>query len=182
MPDITFEGQRDLHRLASTYRAALADFDTLTLVPDRWLHLTTQGLGFTDEVPRSAVDAIVREVAASLAEAPAVTVTFGDIVVADEAIAMPAVPPEPIRLLRDAIRASIAAVMGETPEGAERFRPHATVAYFHTGGPAEPYIAAVKAVDAVPVTVTIRHTDLIQIHRDHRMYEWKLLESVQLDG
>ncbi|MFD5815622.1 hypothetical protein [Streptomyces sp. NPDC127038] len=38
---LTFEGQDDVHRLAAEYRAALAPLgDSVTLIPDRWLHLT----------------------------------------------------------------------------------------------------------------------------------------------
>jgi hypothetical protein len=46
---VTFEGQTDLHRLVRAYQARL-DLPGLDLVPVAWLHLTMQGVGFTDEV------------------------------------------------------------------------------------------------------------------------------------
>ncbi|MGH3921873.1 MAG: 2'-5' RNA ligase family protein, partial [Pseudonocardiaceae bacterium] len=51
---LTFQDQEDVHRLARVYQHRL-DAPNLDLVPLRWLHLTTQGVGFTDEV--SADDA-----------------------------------------------------------------------------------------------------------------------------
>jgi 2'-5' RNA ligase len=177
---VTFEGQHDLYRLAATYRETLGGFETLTLVPDRWPHLTLQGLGFTDELPRAAVDDITAETTNRLAELSAVDVAFGEIVVASEAIAMPALPPEPIRLIRATIRSAIETVLQEIPEDPQRFRPHVSVAYIREVGQADPYVAAVQAVDADPAQVRIRGVDLIEMHRDHRMYEWESLASIGL--
>jgi 2'-5' RNA ligase len=177
---ITFDGQPDLYRLAATYRDALAGLPALTVVPDRWLHLTVQGLGFTDELSRSTVDAIASEAAARLAEVPPVAVRFAEIVVADEAIALPAMPAEPIRRIRDTSRAAIASVMQEVPEDPQRFRPHVTLAYLTADGSSDPYVTAVRAVNAEPAPVTVGHLDLIEMHRDHRMYEWNVLASIKL--
>lgn len=46
----TFEHQPAVQQLAAAARERLEGFPALDLVPPRWLHLTTQGVGFTDEV------------------------------------------------------------------------------------------------------------------------------------
>jgi hypothetical protein len=55
---VTFNDQPAVHQLAADYAPVLNDLPTLDPVPVRWLHLTMQGIGFTDEVDRADVDAI----------------------------------------------------------------------------------------------------------------------------
>lgn len=38
--------------------------------------------------------------------------------------------------------------------------------------PPTPILEALSRIDPVPVTVTLRHVDLLEFHRDPRMYEW----------
>jgi len=56
---ITFAGQTDLHRLVSEYQEALRPLSQVDLVPLEWLHLTMQGVAFTDEVSTADVDRII---------------------------------------------------------------------------------------------------------------------------
>ncbi len=55
---ITLANQPDLHAAVRECQARLDGLPGLDLVPTPWLHLTTQGIGFTDEVP----DADVRDI------------------------------------------------------------------------------------------------------------------------
>jgi hypothetical protein len=66
-----------VHRLAADYAPVLNDLPTLDPIPIRWLHLTLQGIGFTDELDRADVDAIAdatRDRCATLAPS---TITLG---------------------------------------------------------------------------------------------------------
>jgi 2'-5' RNA ligase len=179
---ITFDGNSDLQQLVGAYRDALADIPTVTLIPDRWIHLTMQGIGFADEVPTVDVQRIAQRASKELLRIPPFDVSFGDIVVADEAIALPAEPAEPVRDLRNATRRAIAAVLGEdqVAEDPQRFRPHVSVAYITADGPANTYIDAVKAAQPDAVRVRIEHVDLIEMHRDNRMYEWTTVAALPL--
>jgi 2'-5' RNA ligase len=179
---ITFDNQPELYRLAQTYRETLAHLSSLTMVPDRWLHLTMQGIGFADEIPDGATAGITDEAQAALTSIPAFTVEFGEIVVANEALALPAQPPDQIRNLRTATRTAIGNVLGHAhiPENANRYRPHVTIAYTTTEAPSAPYLAAVKSVRVPPARVRITHVDLIELHRDHRMYEWSTIARLRL--
>jgi 2'-5' RNA ligase len=171
---ITLADQPELHRLADAYRASLTHEPALTLIPNEWLHLTMQGLGFTNEVSTEAVHRVAEQARRVLADCPAVEVEFRSAVVGDEAIALPAEPAGPVQQLRAAVHAAIGRVLGVdlVPEDPHRYRPHASVAYITASRSAEPYVQAVTAVDPAPARVRISHVDLIEMHRDHRMYEW----------
>lgn len=176
---VTFDDQPDVQRLAGAYRHALSDFNTLTFVPDRWLHMTMQGIGFTEEISQPAVDAIASEAASRLADIPPAEASFVDIVVADEAIAMTIEPEDPIRKVRSASRSAISSVLGDVSEDEQRFRPHVSVAYVAADGAADPYVSAVRDVAPQAARVVVGHLDLIEIHRDNRMYEWQMLRRLK---
>ncbi|MCX4471947.1 hypothetical protein C5N14_26210 [Micromonospora sp. MW-13] len=179
---ITFEYQQQLCDTATAYRTALAGMPSLTLIPDRWLHLTMQGVGFADELALDVVQDIADEARSLLAALPAFQVEFGPIVVADEAILMPAEPAERIHGLRHLTRQAIGRVLGpdEVGEDPDRFRPHVSVAYLTAGGPALPYIEATSRAEIQPTHVAIRQVDLIEMHRDHQMYEWRTVAALPL--
>ncbi len=65
---------------------------------------------------------------------------------------------------------------------ANRYRPHASIGYIAATGPAAPYIDAVTAVHVKPIRTSINHVALIEMHRDHRMYEWQTVTSLALRG
>ncbi|WP_320064270.1 2'-5' RNA ligase family protein [Micromonospora sp. RTGN7] len=179
---ITFEDQHQLYDTATAYRTALAEMPSLTLIPDRWLHLTMQGVGFADELAQDVVQDVADEARSLLAAVPAIQVEFGPVVVAEEAIVMPAVPAEPIHELRHLTRQAIGRVLGtdKVGEDPDRFRPHVSIAYTTAGGPAEPYVEATSRANIRPARVAIRHLDLIEMHRDQQMYEWRTVAALPL--
>ncbi|MGV9934058.1 2'-5' RNA ligase family protein [Streptomyces olivaceoviridis] len=178
---LTFRGQPDVHQLAAAHRAALAPLrDDLTLIPDQWLHLTTQGIGFIDEVSEDDVQAIVAAAHTRLAAVPAFDIELGPAVVDPEAVLLPANPAEPVQRLRAAIRTAIGDVLHEVPEAADGFRPHVSVAYSAVNGTAEHVTEALAPLGASTATAHIAAADLIVIHRDKRMYEWETYASVPL--
>ncbi|MDW3845695.1 2'-5' RNA ligase family protein [Micromonospora sp. BRA006-A] len=179
---ITFESQPALHDVAGAYRTALAEMPSLTLIPDQWLHLTMQGIGFTDEIQPAALSQLAEEARNLLAAVPAFEVEFGSVIVADEAIVMPANPPEPVQELRQLTRTALGRVFGEeqVPESADKFRPHVSVAYLTADGSSAPYIEAVNRAKVEQARVTITHVDLIEMHRDQQMYEWRTVEALPL--
>jgi 2'-5' RNA ligase len=179
---ITFDGADQLHAVAARYRAALTDLPGVTLVPDRWLHLTMQGVGFTDEVTDDDLAAIIEKAGTRLATVEPVTVQLGPAVVGDEAVALPAQPDSDVRAIRAAVRAGIADVWGadRVPEEADRYRPHASVAYLGEEGRAAPYVDAVAHVRDGSARTPIRAVSLIRLNRDRQMYEWDTLATVPL--
>ncbi|WP_329014977.1 2'-5' RNA ligase family protein [Micromonospora rifamycinica] len=181
---VTFENQPELYRLADSYRSALSAAPALTLIPDRWLHLTMQGIGFTDEVADETLAAIVDEARGQFAHLSPIDVQFSEVVVADEAIVMPATPAAAVNRLRTTTRAALGQVLGDAnvPEDPHRFRPHVSVAYLTTDGPAKPYLRAVAATEPAPATIRVAHVEVIEMHRDREMYEWSLVARLPLQG
>lgn len=176
---LTFEHAADVHRLADAYRAALADVPGLDLVPDRWLHLTMQGLGFVGEVGRGDVDAIVSAAGKRLATVEPFDLTLTRPVVTPEAIRWDPPGAGPARV-RDEVRAAIAEVWPLVPEPAEGFGAHVTIAYSGSDGPADPVHAALDRVDAEPASARVASAELIVLGRDRRMYEWETYARVPL--
>jgi 2'-5' RNA ligase len=178
---LTFEGQDDVHRLASEYRKALAPLgDILTPIPDRWLHLTMQGIGFVGDVEEEDIRKVAEAARVRLAAVPAFDVEIGPAVLDPEAVLLHCHPDGPVRAVRDAIRRAIGDVLGEVPERAEGFTPHVSVAYSASDGPAEPIARVLSGLDLRPARARISGAELIVIHRDNHMYEWKSFAKVPL--
>ncbi|WP_030184201.1 2'-5' RNA ligase family protein [Streptomyces sp. NRRL S-813] len=178
---MTFDGQEEVQRLAAEYRTVLAPVgDSLTLIPNQWLHLTMQGIGFVGEVKEQDVHAIVDAARPRLAAIPAFEARIGPAVVDPEAILLPVQPDDAVRAVRDAIREAIESVLGDVPEKADGFRPHVSVAYSAGDGPANPIAQALAGVRVAPAQVRISNADLIVIHRDNQMYEWETFATVPL--
>lgn len=176
---IVFDGQAELHRLAAEYRTALAPLPGLDLIPDQWLHLTMQGLGFIDEVDEGDVDAIAERAAVRLTAVEPFDLEFTRPVITPEAVLW-AVDPAGPTAVRDAIRAAIGDVWTEVPEKAEGFRAHVSIAYSNATGPAVPIQAALDSVHTEPGTVRVNAAELIVLGRDRRMYEWETAATVRL--
>jgi 2'-5' RNA ligase len=92
---LTFDGQRQLHQLVASYQDALSTVAGLDLIPLEWLHLTMQGVGFTDEVSPDDAHAIAEAAAAKLAALPPVELTFQRPVIWPEANARDRPPVRP---------------------------------------------------------------------------------------
>ncbi|MCC2278020.1 2'-5' RNA ligase family protein [Streptomyces sp. ET3-23] len=176
----TFQGAAEVHRLAETYRKGLAEVQGLDLVPDRWLHLTMQGLGFVDEVPEKEARAIVDAATARLRAVPAFHLLLDRPDITPEAIRWEASPSRQPADVRTAIRAAIADVWPQVPETAHGFAPHVSIAYSNSRGPVAPVAEALGRVEAEPARAHIDSVELIVLNRDHRMYEWERFAKVPL--
>jgi len=175
----TFDGQQAVHDLAAAYQERLAALPALDLVPARWLHLTTQGVGFTDEVTDDEVTALVTDATERLKGISQQRVVLGPARVTPEAILLDVTPASGLDTIRTRIREAIASVLGpgrlmETSD----WTAHVTVAYSNGTGPAAPYSAA---LDGGPTAESvIREVQLIVLNRDQRMYEWTTRAAVPL--
>jgi hypothetical protein len=175
----TFAADPAVQGLAAEARERLVGVPYLDLIPGQWLHLTMQGVGFTDEVSNADLKAISAAVAPRLAQVQPVTVTLGPPVAAGEGVTCWASPPRALDPVRDAVRAGIADVWGNgrVPESAD-WSAHVSVAYASADGPGRPIGEALSGVGAVETAV--RAVDLIRLGRDRRMYEWETIASLPL--
>lgn len=179
----TFDDQPQLHELVSAYHAALNPFPGLDLIPERWLHLTTQGIGFTDEVDVAEIADIADAARKRLANQRPAFLTAGPAIVDPEAIMFEVAPANALAPVRAAIRAAISDVRGagNVPESDE-WTPHISIAYSNGDGVASPYIAAVESVPNPPVTLTVSRVNLIELSRDTRLYQWTTKAEVPFSG
>jgi 2'-5' RNA ligase len=180
---LTFERSPDVHRLTAEYEEAL-DVPGLDVIPPRWLHLTMQGIGFTDEVSPQDAGAITESARDRLAELAPFDATLGPAVIDPEVVRLRVTPAEPVARVRAAIRAAIADVWGpdRVPENEAGFTPHVSLAYSSADGPAEPIIQATESVKPEPATASIAEAQLIALNRDHREYQWTTYAAVNLGG
>ncbi|KOX21272.1 hypothetical protein ADK67_27840 [Saccharothrix sp. NRRL B-16348] len=177
---ITFGDQPGAQQLVTDYAPVLAALPQLDPVPPRWLHLTLQGIGFTDEVLRDDVNRIVEAARKRCAELEPFTVTIGPAHVDPETIQMPARPLEPLAQLRLALRAAIGDVWGpdNVPEPETGFRAHVSLAYSNAAGAAEPLAEALRIHGEHTGKVTVSSVSLINLNRDRKAYEWTDVASV----
>jgi 2'-5' RNA ligase len=177
---VTFDRQPAVLDLAARAQSRLAGLPGLDLVPARWLHLTIQGLGFTDEVADASIKPIVEASREHVAALPPPTVTVGPARTASEGVAFDVEPAEQLAKLRRALRAAIADVWGpdRVPEGQE-FTPHISVAYSNLTGPGDTYDQALASEDGT-ADLLVDAVQLIVLGRDQHMYEWSTRADLRL--
>lgn len=171
-----------LVELADRVQSRLGQVPELDLVPRRWLHLTLQGIGFTDEIPREELQRITAAVQNRLALLAPLRITFDHLAIYTEAITLPVTTHTRAAVtgLRAAVRAGIADTRADGPEqqSAGHYRPHISLAYANATTPASRIQDAVDEVAVPPVTVTIDAVPLIELHRDNKIYEWRQLAQL----
>jgi 2'-5' RNA ligase len=182
---LTLGGLAAACELAAAARQRLAGLPGLDLVPDEWLHLTMQEVGFSDEVTGTDLAAIIAVARDGLAALAPATVTIGQPTVVGEGIICLVTPAGVLDPARDAVRAAISDVRGPdgVPEPAEwaRWSPHMSLAYANADGPADAFEAALDGFTDV-ATVTVGAVDLIRFGRDRQMYEWDTIARFPLGG
>lgn len=181
---LTFEGQAELHRLVTAYQDALRDVPGLDLIPLDWLHLTVQGVGFTDEISLTDIRAIADAAAKRLAKLAPVELIFRQPVVRHEALAIPPEPVAPLFAIRNEIRTGIAGVWGKNrvPETLDQFQPHLSVAYANADSPAAPTLAALATVSQESVHIVVREASLIVLRRDGHLYRWQTFDRISFSA
>ncbi len=178
---LTFADSTAVTGLVTSYADVLAALPGIDPVPRQWLHLTMQGVGFADRVPLADLDEIILAAESRLARAAPFKVTIGPAVVDPETVQLPVTPVAPLQDLRDRIRAAIGDVWGpdSIPE-LPQLNPHVSLGYWNTPAPIAPLIHQLANAPAATATTTITAITLINLTRDHQMYEWTPIKSLNL--
>lgn len=174
---LTLNDQPQLMELVGCYQDALHNLPNLDRIPPQWLHITTQGIGFADEISPADLADVTAAVQERLRDLEPPIATFHRATIRPEAVLLKANPQGPLYQLRLALYDAIASVLGpakfsEPRPGPRQFTPHVSAAYVSGDGPAEPIAQAISHLDPEPVTTTFRTVSLLEFHRDRRMYEW----------
>ncbi|MEX5712744.1 2'-5' RNA ligase family protein [Parafrankia sp. FMc6] len=180
---VTFEDAPEVAKLAGYYRRAL-DLPTLDPVPDEGLHLTMQGIGFTDEVTEVEVNAIVGAARARLAGLAPFDLTLGPADADPEAVMLQVAPWAPLEQVRAAVRSAISDVSGDArvPDRADGFTPHVSVAYSGADAPAEPLRRRLAEIEPRATTTRVTAVQLIDLNRDDQVYRWSTVATLGLGG
>jgi 2'-5' RNA ligase len=178
---LTFERQADVLRLVHEYSAHL-DLPGLDIIPDEWLHLTMQGIGFVGEVDEGDVEKIVAAAQERLSQLEPFDISLGPTVVDPEVVRLRVTPADLVARLRRELRAAIADVWGadHVPEDEAGFMPHVSLAYSNGVGPMEPILRAAAVATPAPASMAVTHADLILLNRDQQQYEWTTFAQVLL--
>ncbi|MDG4838389.1 2'-5' RNA ligase family protein [Micromonospora sp. WMMD967] len=177
---LTFEHQPELHHLVADLQRQLT-LPGLDLVPLDGLHLTMQGLGFTDEVTNTDVAAVVAETRRRCAGLPPLELMLGPVDPDAEGIGLLVRPWDRLEDLRATIRGAIGAVWQTVPEAPDGFRPHVTIAYSCGQEPTGPIRTRLNnLLHRQPARVTIRQASLIALRREHRSYRWTTVATTPL--
>jgi len=179
---VTFDKAAKLHDLVRRVQAEL-DVPAIDLVPVEGLHLTMQGLGFSDEIGDADVQAIVAAARECCAGLGPFELEIGPVDPDQEGMGLLVRPWAPVEQLRLALRQAIGSVWGSdrVPEPPAGFRPHVTAGYSASNAPAEEVRGRLNRLRGLPpVTVRIDEAHLIELNRDHREYRWITTATVPL--
>ena len=179
---VTFPDAPRVQAYAAAARGRLAGLPGMDLVPGRWLHMTTQAVGFTDEVSDADLAAIAAAAKGRLARVAPPTVSIGPARVETEGIVCDVTPTASLAPLRDAARDAIGDVWGpaRVPERGQWW-PHVSLGYASAAGPAAPFEAALAGFTAV-AEHTVPAVQLVSLGRDHQRWEWEVCATVPLGG
>jgi 2'-5' RNA ligase len=179
---LTFDGGTEVHQLVDRMQTEL-NLPGLDLVPQEGLHLTMQGVGFTDEISDDAISPLVQAARDRCRQVAAFKITLGPVDPDAEGIGLLVDPWAPVEHLRRVIRDAIGSVRGDVPEPEEGFRPHVTIAYSGADVPPEEIRSRLAALRNLPPAVTeVRQVQLIALRRDERVYRWDVAATVPLGG
>jgi len=174
---MTLDDQPQLRGLVADYQQALTDVMGIDLIPPQWLHLTMQGIGFTDEINTDELAAVDQALTARLAGIEQPAVAFRYLTVHPEAVYLKAHPAAVLYPLRLKMHEAALSALGperftEPTPDRTRFLPHASIGYINRDGDTDPIAAALSKLTTRAVDTTFTKADLLEFHRDNRMYEW----------
>ena len=179
---LTFAGQPALFDLVGTVQGQL-HLPGLDLVPLDGLHLTMQGVGFTDEVSDKDLTAIVASARLRCRDLPPVDLNLGPADPDTEGIGLLVSPWAPVERTRLSLREAVGSVWDAVPEPRQGFRPHVTVAYSGAAVPTTNIRERVRPLRTLPpVAVHLTEVQLIALRRGDRVYRWDVVESLPLAG
>jgi hypothetical protein len=197
-PDATWPKAGRLHIYAlprSDAVAAIAapyqDFITarglpnLSLQPLQWLHLSVERFNvYLDELMPAQITTLREALKQHLAVVPAFDLQVGPALVATHTITLDAVPDEPWRDLRSAVRQAATEALGPdaVSSATGHGRPHVTISYSTGHLDIEPHLGALNHVRAGRATfpVTTAHLLAVHQHADAGTYSWRPIDTFPL--
>jgi hypothetical protein len=114
------DDQPQLRALVKHYQDAIAHLPDLDLIPPRWLHVTMQGIGFTDEISTAELAAVSESIGERLHGVEPPVTSLHRPTIHLEAVVLEADRSEPLYQLRPAMYDAIATELGPATFGEPR--------------------------------------------------------------
>jgi 2'-5' RNA ligase len=154
----------------------------LDVVPPVWLHMTIQGLAFTDQISVEDAKAVADSAKRRCSSLTPLQVDLGPPVVASEGVLLIASRIDELRQLKTSLLQAGSEVLGPTPilQPQPSFTPHVTLAYSNGSGPTDAVALSVASVQSQSTSVTFHAVQLICLSRDTRLYTWTPVSSIPL--
>lgn len=176
-----FHDQPKVHELVTTAQKKLAGQAGLDMIDMPWLHMTTYIVGFADEVPGPAIEAMTAEARRRLSRVAPIRVNLGRVGYASNAIVLLVEPPGALTPVLDAVREATHAAGCEGHADTDPWLPHISVAYSNATISAAPIISALGRW--LPKTeITIRSISLVSQTQVGRSWQWRPVAEVHLAG
>jgi 2'-5' RNA ligase len=182
---LTLDDQPELRQLVRGYQAATRELPFLDQIPAEWLHLTMQGIGFTDQISEREITDITASLRSELASLTPPTAMFQNPTISREALYLKAQPVGSLYELRLRMHRAVLSVLGpdrftEPEPDPERFTPHVSTAYVNRESATGPLAETLADLRNHSVTATFRKASLLVFHRDNRMYEWTRAAPIRI--
>lgn len=179
---ITFSSSDPIRQIVSSCSPIISRISTLDPVGIEGIHLTLQGIGFTDETSVTDIERIVACTRSRCTQLEPISARVDEPRMDEEALFMNVHPVEKIAEVKLALRNGIGDVWGyeNVPESMDGFRPHITLAYSNGVASIESIDNAVKQRSLPVADVLIASVSLIDLNRDRRRYEWTEIATVPL--
>jgi 2'-5' RNA ligase len=144
--------------------------------------MTLDRIAFGRDLASERLAAIEAAAISACSEIPSFDVAIGYLGGNRGAIGFTAYPAQPIRELRDTLRAATLSAYPNAHAGHPEFHPHVAIAYANSDNvPATEVIAAVEKLHSTArVSVTITHATLVLLERRPRSYAWQSVSRIPL--
>jgi 2'-5' RNA ligase len=177
---ILFDDQPVVGELVRECQARIDSIPGLDPVPAAWLHLTTQVVGFADEISEPELRGMIEATRERLRSLDPVAVGLGRPLFHAEGLALGVSPPRALHAIRAEIRDSVAtAVRANRLADEPEWTPHVSVAYSNSDAPVAPVVAAMRP-PPTPVDVRIGAVHLVSQRREGHAYVWDRVEEIRL--
>ncbi|WP_169811150.1 2'-5' RNA ligase family protein [Nocardia amamiensis] len=181
---VTFDNDSPARHLVEIFAPTLSQIPTMDPVAREGLHITIQGIGFTDEVTAPDMQLISEAAATYLSQRDPFDALLGPPSVDKETIGMPIANPGCFRDIRHDLQRAVADIWGleQVPERGDRFQPHLSLAY--SAGVASMTdlrnLLSRNELSDIEVVQPVTAVSLIALNRDSHRYEWREITKVPL--
>lgn len=180
---LTFENRLELHSFVRECQQRIS-FPYYDLTPPRDLHLTLDRVAYSGAITSDQLGEIVDAALMACSEIPPFDVTVGSMGGTPGAVGFTVSSAQPVRELRDALRAATLSSYPLAPVRGSTFHPHVAIAYANSDNiSATEVIEVVEELNAIAhVKVTVTHATLVLLERRPNAYAWQSVSQIPLSG